>query len=88
MRPTHKADIIALYETGKDETEIARQTHHAQKSVGKFIRDYERGKMLPDSGTSVDDARTILQMQPGVIQAYIVLVEQHHPDLIRQVSPA
>lgn len=88
MRPTHKADIITLYEAGKDEADIARQTHHAPKSVGKYIRDYERIKMLLDSGTSVEDARTILQMQPGVIQAYTSLVAQYHPDLIPEAAPA
>ncbi|MEZ4708455.1 MAG: DUF1670 domain-containing protein [Caldilineaceae bacterium] len=30
MRPTHKADIIALYEQGCDELEIARCSHHDQ----------------------------------------------------------
>lgn len=87
MRPTHKADIIALYETGKDESEIARQTNHAPKSVGKYIRDYERVKMLLDSGTSAEDARTILQMQPGVLRAYMSLIEQYHLDLIPEVLP-
>lgn len=87
MRPTHKADIIALYESGKDESEIARQTNHALKSVGKYIRDYERVKMLLDSGASVQDTRTILQMQPGVLQAYMSLIEQYHRDLIPEVLP-
>ena len=81
MRPTHKADIIALYESGKDESEIARQTNHAQKSVGKYIRDYERVKTLLAYGTSVEDTRVILEMQPGVFRAYMSLIEQNHPDL-------
>ena len=82
MRPTHKADIIALYENGKDESEIARQTNHAPASVGKYIRDYERVKVLLSYGTSVDDTRVVLQMQPSVIRAYLSLIEQHHPGLI------
>lgn len=82
MRPTHKADIIALYENGNDESEIARQTNHAPPSVGKYIRDYERVKVLLNYGTSVEDTRVILQMQPSVIRAYLSLIEQHHPELI------
>jgi len=85
MRPTHKADIIALYETGKDESEIARQTSHAPKSVGKYIRDYERVKTLLSSGTSVHDVQTILQLQPAVVRAYMSLVELYHPDLLPEV---
>ena len=82
MRPTHKADIIALYESGKDESEIARHTNHAPASVGKYIRDYERVKTLLAYGTLVEDTRVILEMQPGVFRAYMSLIEQNHPDLI------
>ena len=84
MRPTHKADIITLYESGKDESEIARQTNHAQASVGRYIRDYERVKVLLAYGTSVEDTRVILQMQPGVTRAYMSLIEQYHPELISE----
>jgi hypothetical protein len=82
MRPTHKADIITLYECGKDESEIARQTNHAPASVGRYIRDYERVKVLLAYGTSVEDTRVILQMQPSVIRAYLSLIDQYHPELI------
>jgi hypothetical protein len=40
MRPTHKAEIVALYEQGLDEAEIARQSGHAPQSVGRYLRDY------------------------------------------------
>ena len=86
MRPTHKAEIITLYEGGKDESEIARQTKHAPSSVGRYIRDYERVKVLIAYGTSVADTRVILQMQPGVIRAYLSLIEQYHPELISEQS--
>jgi hypothetical protein len=81
MRPTHKADIIALYEAGRDESEIARQTQHAPASVGRYIRDYERVKALLSYGTSVEQIQIILQMQPGVVRAYVSLVEKYHPEL-------
>ena len=81
MRPTHKADIIALYEAGKDESEIARLTGHAQTSVGRYIRGYERVKVLLSYGTSIEETQVILQMQPAVVRAYVSLVEQYHPEL-------
>ena len=81
MRPTHKAEIIALYESGQDEADIARKTSHAPTSVGKYIRDYERVKMLLSHGMPIRDIRVILQMQPSVIQAHIDLAEQYHPGL-------
>ena len=46
MRPTHKHEIIALYEAGLDEADIARQSQHEPSSVGGYIRDYERVKLL------------------------------------------
>jgi len=82
MRPTHKAEIIALYESGQDEVDIARQTRHAPTSVGKYIRDCERVKMLISHGTSVEDIRVVLQMQPSVVRAHLHLVQQYHPDLM------
>lgn len=82
MRPTHKAEIIALYESGRDEADIARKTSHAPTSVGRYIRDYERVKMLLSHGMPIQDIRVILQMQPNVVRAHIDLAERYHPDLM------
>jgi len=82
MRPTHKAEIIDLYESGQDEADIARKTNHAPTSVGKYIRDYERVRLLLSRGTQAEDIRVLLQMQPNVVQAHVSLVQQYHPDLL------
>jgi hypothetical protein len=88
MRPTHKAEIIALYEAGLDEADIARQTGHAPTSVGKYIRDYERVKLLLIHQTPLEHIGHLLQMQPNVVRAYLDLVYQYHPDLKpEKVSP-
>ncbi len=81
MRPTHKAEIIALYEQGLDEVEIARQSGHAQTSTGHYIRDYERVKLLLQQGIPVSQMSRLLGKQPNVINAYVKLVYQYHPDL-------
>jgi len=82
MRPTHKVEIIALYESGQDEADIARKTSHAPTSVGKYIRDYERVRLLLSHGTPIEDIRVLLQMQPNVVQAHVDLAQQYHPDLL------
>lgn len=82
MRPTHKAEIIALYESGQDEADIARKTSHAPTSVGRYIRDYERVKMLLSHRTPIENIRIILQMQPNVVRAHVDLAQQYHPDLM------
>ena len=65
---------------------IARLTQHAPASVGKYIRDYERVKALLAYGTSVEEIQIILQMQPGVVRAYVALVEQYHSELASERS--
>ena len=81
MRPTHKREVIALYEAGVDEADIARRTGHSQSSVGRYIRDYERVKLLLSRGTPLEQIPTLTMMQPGVVRAYAELVDEYHPNL-------
>jgi hypothetical protein len=86
MRPTHKAEVIALYEQGVDEADIARQTGHAAASVGRYIRDYERVRLLLKRGIAVDQMSRLTDMQPGVVRSYVKLVGQYHPDLVQYAT--
>jgi hypothetical protein len=89
VRPTHKDQIIALYEAGLDEVAVARQSQHHQSSVGKYIRDYERVKLLLRNGDSAAHIQYVTQLQPSVVEAYTGMVYQHHPDLVPEsMSPA
>jgi integrase len=82
MRPTHKGPIIALYEAGHDEADIARQTGHESKSVGHYIRDYERVKLLLKTRTTADRIIYLTGLQPNVVRAYTGMVYQYHSDLM------
>lgn len=86
-RPTHKAEIIALYEAGVDEADIVRQGEHASSSVGEYIRGYERVKLLLTHGASVERIGPLLGMQPNVVQEYAALVYQYHPTLMPDKMP-
>jgi hypothetical protein len=90
MRPTHKRPIIDLYEAGLDEADIARQTGHESKSVGRYIRDYERVKLLLKTRTPPDRITYLTGLQPNVVRAYTDMVFQYHPDSVsdQDVSPA
>jgi len=79
--PSHKAEIIALYEQGLDETEIARRSQHAQTSVGSYIRDYERVRLLLNRQIPVEQIPQLIQMQPSVVDSYVKLLAQYHPEL-------
>lgn len=81
MRPSHKEEVIALYESGLDEAAIARQTGHAQASVGRYIRDYERVRLLMSRRTPVEQISQLIGMKPTVVRAYVELVSRYHPDL-------
>jgi len=81
MRPTHKAEIVALYEQGLDEADIARHTHHDQSSVGRYLRDYQRVKLLLRRQTPPEEIAPLTGMQPGVVKAYVKFVRRFHPGL-------
>ena len=81
MRPTHKAEIIALYEQGCDEAEIARRSHHDQSSVGRYLRDYERIKELVKLNIATARIPHLLDLQPSVVEAYLELLRLYRPIL-------
>jgi len=87
MRPTHKKEIIALYEQGMDEADIARQSGHAANSTGRYIRDYERVKLLLKRGIPVEQIRQLTGMQPNVVRAYVEMARQYHPGLAPEAVP-
>lgn len=88
MRPTHKTEIISLYEQGVDETDIARQSGHTLHSVGRYIRDYERVKLLLKRGVPIEQMRRLIQMQPNVVDSYVELAYEYHPDLASAPKPS
>lgn len=79
MRPSHKAEIVALYEQGYDEAAIARLSHHASSSVGRYLRDYERVKVLILQQQKPKQIAWLLDLQPAVVDAYAQLVRQYLP---------
>jgi hypothetical protein len=82
MRPTHKAEIVALYEQGMDEADISRHSKHAQCSVGRYLRDYERVKLLLSHNIPIEQISPMTGLQPTVVEAYVKLARQYHPNLL------
>jgi hypothetical protein len=82
VRPSHKDEIIGLYEQGMDEADIARQSNHAQSSVGRYLRDYERVKLLLRHAIPIERIGQLSGLQPTVVNAYVKLVEKYQPDLL------
>ena len=86
MRPTHKREVIALYEAGVDEADIARRTGHSPASVGHYIRDYESVKLLLPQGVTPATIARLTGLQPNVVHDYIELAQQYHPELAHQAA--
>lgn len=80
-RPTHKGDIIRLYEQGLEPPDIARQTHHSLKSVERYLKDYERVRMLLKQNLSVEEISAIIGRGQSVIKEYIARAQLFHPQL-------
>lgn len=87
VRPTPKAEGVALYQQGMDETEIAFHTHHAQSSVGRYLRDYQRVKLLLNHQVDIDQLSPMIDMQPSVVKAYVNLSQQSQPDFLDHLEP-
>ncbi len=79
--PTHKGLICTLYERGVSEVDIARQTNHHIKSVGRYIKGYERVKKLLMAGMEDDEIVRILGMGKRVVVEYRKIVVQFYPEL-------
>jgi hypothetical protein len=83
-RPTHKAQIIELYESGVDEAEIAHRSQHAPQSVGRYIRDFERVKLLVERDIDPSEVPSLIGLQPSVVKAYLKIIRKHQPDLFNE----
>lgn len=81
LKPSHKAEIVALYEQGFDEVEVALRSGHTQDSVGHYLRDYERVKVLLQHGWRPDEMPRVTNMRLSVVKAYADLAYQYHPHL-------
>jgi len=81
-RPTHKGEIIRLYEAGMEPPDIGRETGHSLKSVERYLKDYERVKLLLKRGISVEEIGHTIGRGERTVLEYVRLVQKYHPALI------
>ncbi len=82
--PTHKKAIIQLFEQGLEPPDIARETNHSLKSVERYLKDYERVKMLGKQGMNITEMSSIIGRGQKVLREYIKIARQYHPDLFQE----
>jgi len=80
-QPSHKDVVIYLHEQKVDDVEIARRTHHHPSSVERYIRDYERVKLLLAKGMAPEEISHVMGRALSTVRQYCKLVAHYHPEL-------
>lgn len=84
--PTHKKEIVRLYEQGLQPPDIAREASHSLKCVERYLTDYERVKLLLKRGMSVEDIVSTTGRGRKVVLEYIEIIREYHPDLVGEAD--
>ena len=78
---THKGIILRRYEGGMAPPDIARATRHSLAAVDRYVKDYERVKVLLSKGLTVKEiSHAIARGMQTVLQHRQIALE-FHPDL-------
>lgn len=85
-RPTHKKEIVRLYEQGLEPPDIARETGHSLKSVERYLKDYERVKLLLKRGMKAEEISSLIGRGKRVVLEYVELARQYHPALFSEAD--
>jgi len=73
---THKVKIIEMHTNGFSTKDIARAMSHAPTSVDRYIRDFERVKLLFAKGMSPSEIAYITSLSESLVIEYIKIVKE------------
>lgn len=79
--PTHKVQVVRLYESGMEAPDIARTTGHSLKSVERYLVDYKRVLRLVRERMPVPTISQIVGRGPTVVKQYVTLAHEYYPEL-------
>jgi len=74
--PTHKAQIVRLYLEGLMTPDIASRTYHSKEAVDRYIRGFERVRLLATKFAR-EELPLLTGMSEGLVDQYWELMEQH-----------
>ena len=66
--------------------DIARETGHNLKSVERYLKDYERVKLLLKRGVVVDEISSMIGRGKRVVLEYIEIAREYHPELFADAT--
>ena len=74
---THKTQILDLYLSGYQFSDIERRTHHSETAIKRYIQDFARVVLLHKKGFSIDQIRISTGFSHRLIGEYLKLLKQH-----------
>jgi hypothetical protein len=74
--PTHKAAIVALYLQGLTTPDIASRTYHSKEAVDRYIRGFERVRLLAPK-YAPEELPLLTGMSMPLVQQYLDLLHEH-----------
>ena len=77
-KPSHRGCIIALYEQGYPEPDIARITNHTIESTSRYLKSYKNVKLLLEKGFNLMEMVRITGLGRCTIIQYRDLVYLYH----------
>jgi hypothetical protein len=75
---------VRLSEQGLEPPDIARETGHSLKSVDRYLKDYERVKLLLKREMSVKEIGVMIDRGQNVVLEYVEIARQYHADLFNE----
>lgn len=81
---THKVEVIRLLEAGFLEPEICERLDipHNLRQVENYVQTYKNVLKLLERGCSPEEVASILSIGQRLVNSYLEIVEEHHPELL------
>ena len=74
---THKTQILELYLSGYQFSEIERRTKHSESAIKRYLQDFARVALLHKKGFSTDQIRISTGFSHRLITEYLKLLSSH-----------
>ncbi len=74
---THKTQILDLYLSGYQFSDIEQRTHHSETAIKRYIQDFARVVLLHSKGFSVSQIRISCGFSHRLIGEYLKLFNRH-----------
>lgn len=83
---SHKTEVARLLEQGYLEPDIGRKLSpiHNLRSVERYAQTYKNTLKLLERGFAPDEIPGILGISQRLVETYIAIVLEHHPEIIAQ----